>query len=415
MPATAESILDYLRSDNPMVSCVNYPEDDKPQIKKANMSNTTNVGYLQPKYIWEWEEFDYNSLEAIYDGQLRDALARKPSNVLTDHSAIPHLPFCEIHDENSLEALLVRWNQSVVSDALKKTQDLLGAGHSHSKIYMVRGGQANRLPGIVPDWAGVQRSDSRPCRPSSILPGDTKVSWKWSSQKIQTGETEDTYLEDDWLEPIKQIYTYCCRLEARYGYIITEKELVVVRIRPVSQSDIWSPVNTQDSLLSSSSPRNGVVAASLMPSYSSARNASATLERGGTLEFKAIPWSSAATNADTCENSLTINLALWWLHMMALESHQIDYWYPPLAAARRSQTCEVQDPGLKANRPTSAELRHAHSGVKRSRDEISEEDDGLPVCPSPKRTPMRSTRSKAKNQLKGKEQTDPPSFLSISL
>lgn len=413
MSVAAESILEYLRLDNPMISCVHYP-GDKPQAKKANMSNTTNVGYLQPKYIWQWEEFDFDSLEAIFDGQLRETLARKPSSILTDHSTIPHLPFCEIHDESSLEALLVKWNQSVISDALEKTQDLSGAGHFPSKIYMVRGGQANRLAGIVPEWAGVQRSDSGPCRPSNILPGDTKVSWKWSSQKIQPGDTEDIYLENDWLEPIKQLYTYCCRLKARYGYIITEKELVVVRIRPVSPIDTWSPVDTQDSVLSSSSPRNRMKAAFSTPSYGSARNASATLERGGTLEYKAIPWSSEATNASICRKSLTINLALWWLHMMALENHEIDYSYPTLAEDTRGQTSEVQDPGLKVHRPASAALRHIRSGAKRSRDEVSEEDDPSQAYPSPKRTPMRSTRSKAKSQL-NEEQIDPPPFLSISL
>lgn len=71
-------------------------------------------------------------------------LDQETSNFI-DNSALPHLPFCEIHDEDSLEALLIKWNQSVVSDALDVTQKLSGADQAQAKICMVRGGQANRF------------------------------------------------------------------------------------------------------------------------------------------------------------------------------------------------------------------------------------------------------------------------------
>ena len=84
-----------------------------------------------------------------------------------------------------------------------------------------------------PDWAGVLRVSTQQ-RTSSILPADTKVGWKWSSRDIQVGDVDSVYLAKDCLEPIKQIYTYCSKLRVRYGYIITEKELVFTRIRPFS-------------------------------------------------------------------------------------------------------------------------------------------------------------------------------------
>ena len=82
-------------------------------------------------------------------------------------------------------------------------------------------------------------------RTSSILPGDTKFGWKWSSRDLQVGDVDSIYLAKDWLEPIKQICTYCSKLKVCYGYIITEKELFVTRIRPFSQDHLRSPVNTQ--------------------------------------------------------------------------------------------------------------------------------------------------------------------------
>ena len=73
---------------------------------------------------------------------------------------------------------------------------------------MVRGGQANRIRKCKPDWAGVLRASTKQ-RTSSILPGDTKVGWKWSSRDSQVRDVDSVYLAKDWLEPIKQIFTYC--------------------------------------------------------------------------------------------------------------------------------------------------------------------------------------------------------------
>ncbi|CAD6585742.1 MAG: hypothetical protein ASARMPREDX12_002105 [Alectoria sarmentosa] len=399
MPGATKSILEYLRSDSPVVTTVHYADDDK---SKKTKSNTTNVGYKKPRCIRQWDDFDFDSLQAIYDGHLRGALAQEIGN-FTDRSTIPHLPFCEIHDEDSFEALVIKWNQSVISHALDMTQNFSGADQADGKIYMVRGGQADRTAGICPDWAGIRRADIRPAnpqtsRPSNILPGDTKVGWKWSSHSIVAGDTEDVYLVDDWLEPIKQIFTYCCKLKARYGYIITDKELVVTRIRPFSQDDLKSPVESQGSVRSFPSPKERLTPASSELSNSSPRNAASDILRHGTLEYKAIPWSSNDSEASASETSLTINLALWWLHMMALESHEICYWYPPLAEAMRRQTSGGQHHDVKGLNLAPDVLRPTHAGTKRRKDEASEGDDGSHARPSPRRMAMRSTRSQAKRQ-----------------
>ena len=70
---------------------------------------------------------------------------------------------------------------------------------------------------------------------------------------------------------------------------------------------------------------------------------------------------------------------------MALESHEICYWYPPLAEDIGAQTKEF---GLA--------VRPSHVGTKSSRDEMSDKDEGSYASLSPKHTPMRLTRSHAK-------------------
>lgn len=150
MPAR-KSILEYLSSDSPIVSNVHCPQDD---VKPSNKGrNTANPKCAKPKCILGWEVFQFDPLQAIYNGRLRKVLDQETSNFI-DNSAIPHLPFRDIHDEGSLEALLVKWNQSVVSDALDVTEKLSGADQAQAKIYMVRVGQANRIAKSQPDWAG---------------------------------------------------------------------------------------------------------------------------------------------------------------------------------------------------------------------------------------------------------------------
>ena len=377
MSAT-KTILEYLTSDNP-----NLVYDPNQLLKSHKQLNTTNAQYQNPKYILRWEDFRYDSLEAIYNGRLRKLLNLEISNCI-DRSTIPRLPFCEIHDEDSLETLLIKWNHSVVSDALRVTQK---SNKAQGKMYMVRGGQAKRIPNFLPDWAAVLRVSTRQ-RTSSILTGDTKVSWKWNSRRVELGEVDEVFMGSRWLEPIKQIFSYCRKLNVRYGYIITDEELVVTRILPFLEDHLKSPANTQESEISISSPKNPAIISE--PSKKSLQNLKAEDFKNGTLEFKAIPWKIGAS-----DDALTINLALWWLHMMALENNETCYDYPPLA----------EDPGAQ-KKDSGFDVEPSHTGAKRSREESPDEDDEDEQSyanRTPQQIPMRQTRSHTK-----RHQTDGP-------
>ena len=258
----------------------------------------------------------------MYEGVLRAVLEHHFE--LRDFSDIPQFPFCEIHDEDSLECLLVKWNHSIVSDALSTAQDHLDNHLSSTKIYMVKGGQAD-YPGsnskLRPDWGAIRRSTPAISKNRNILPGDTKLSTKWSSDYIERGHCENRWTGAcDWFSPLKQIYTYCVRANARYGYLITDKELVVMRITPLQEYDGQSGLDNLDSQESFGS---------LNPTPASrARDA-------GILEYKAIPWQTDDNIASNDSNSeaMTVNLALWWLHIMAADCSDIEDLYAPLRNA----------------------------------------------------------------------------------
>ena len=353
MATIKQSLGDYLRRENPTLvrgAC-------------STGSNTTSrvVEYLVPDHIKDWTDFRYESLCSMYGGVLSQVLESEFQ--CQDFSAIPQKPFREIHDESSLESLLTKWNHSVVSEALSKAQERLYANHSDKTIYMARGGQSH-IPQLVkekrfPDWAGIQpalsRVDVQGTRVSSIniLPGDTKVSKKWLSEDIVDGALDTDYTPDNWQRPLKQIYTYCVRANARYGYIITDKELVVVRIGPSSQEK--SPTSTQES-------SQGFDVTQTIPEITEDKSSWDCFEHdeeydyalptpyfrklkrdGGVLEYKAIPWGKGnGGKSRRAHDPMTVNLALWWLHIMASVSSIIKDRYAPLSHIARPSCFEVQ-------------------------------------------------------------------------
>lgn len=169
------------------------------------------------------------------------------------------------------------------------------------------GGQAEwPAKGLEPDWAGIKTGGEHEVdKPKNILPGDTKVSKKWTSAGIESGDVPDFDKKPGWIESLGQIFTYCTKANARYGYFITDEELVVFRIRPRIEARTDKPDNTP------------------------AQQA----EKDGVLEFKSIPWENHSPDPDADNDNLTVNLALWWLHIMAAESSSIEEQYPPLKDA----------------------------------------------------------------------------------
>ena len=337
-----QSLLEYLGAKNPSIIRDACPSGGNTKSKKRT--------YLRPTQIGKWEDFDYHSLRSMYGGALGRALGLEVS--CQEFSTIPQLPFCGIADEDSLEALLVKWNQSVVPEALSKGQECLYKHQSRKKIYMAKGGQACfRDSGkFYPDWAGIQAStgkidgESDESKPKNLLPGDTKLSKKWSSQNIVVGPVQTVYTSKDWISPLEQVYTYCVKANARYGYVITDTELVVIRIRPNLEVDDSQPISdSQASWLESTSVEGDSPVQqsnSQEPSYPQqfdegndlvlSYNTQTTMTKNGRLEYQVVPWSNARTRDPRRSEELTVNLSLWWLHIMATVSSNIKEQYPPL-------------------------------------------------------------------------------------
>lgn len=242
-----QSLLTYLYKENPKLIRDDLKEGQNTKARKLEeRSGSTYTGYWDPPvYIGEWKDFDFATLKSIYRGKLFQLLNQNLP--CKDFSGIPSWPFCHVADEDSIETLLCKWTQSTVSEALSNAQDHLYKELNSQTIYMARGGQGHCEPAKTskkekwfPDWAGIQPFQLSPSKnlPENILLGATEVSNKWHSQSIQTGCVEFTRVKGTWMEPISQVQTYCVNCGTRYGYIITDQELVVLRVQKMRSKEV---------------------------------------------------------------------------------------------------------------------------------------------------------------------------------
>ena len=105
-------------------------------------------------------------------------------------------------------------------------------------------------------------------------PGDIKPSWKWSSSlRFQANTVHE------FKQVLSQVNFYMKQHHARYGYILTDRELVAIRRR----------------------------------------------DRAGNLDLSLrIPWSKQGTAQ---QPALTVLLALWYLGMLAATNGGLTGWY----------------------------------------------------------------------------------------
>ena len=340
MPSRMQTLSDYLRTPDPAINIE----------KCCKGTNTTQTRYDTPRQILEWRDFNFETLSSTYGGKLYEVLNR--SFDFNNYSNIREYPFRGIQDEDSFQRFLVLWNWQMVSEALTKSQPHLLPLRHH--VYMSTGGQARCPKPKKGERAGAQKRESRndkerrwkpdwgcytldstndedsedPINEPSLLPGDSKISTKWSSSQIHLGKVELRWGTKSQLSPLRQIYSYCLAHNRRYGYLITDLELVAIRIRFQNDNDAEGDMITPD------------------PDTLRAR-----ARKSSVLEYKAIPWQSQPLNANQTAGGLTMNMGLWWLHIMATGNTNIGFDYGDLDAAvwapvNRTKASTPSRPGL---------------------------------------------------------------------
>lgn len=209
----------------------------------------------------EWAEFSYETLMNGWGHILQDGTLVKGEieEEITDTQR-------SISDEDKVDDIARGWTINSTRESLKRGARILRPD-SQSEIVIAK--HARKFQTTDKDWA---RPDMaiywRDERKFCLAVGDNKTSKSWNFAKKLGKRKTDTFMR-----PINQITTYCMLAETRYGWIMSDKELVCCRISYVN------PPNDPN-------------------------------EKIWKVEYKIVPWGAAGSGA------LTVNLAIWWLGMM---------------------------------------------------------------------------------------------------
>ncbi len=339
MAEETSPLLRYLQRPNPEVDSTWSIKDGR-SGSKSKATRGPHDSHLLADAL-EWEGMGWKVLKPMFDDILDLPVSNMPS--FEDFLEYPrHLK--EVSDENSLAQLLGRWNYPVVSTALAVAQghpdfkDTIDVNDYPCQISMATGGQAwiPEEKRLTPDWAGILLSCRENNQPNicnnarhylNVLPGDTKLStkfkskWGWDDQRFR--------------DPIIQVFTYCRRASVPYGYIITQEELVILRL-------FYGDKDHPNSMTEGTKSRMYV-------------------------EYKSIPW------AKDSDDGLTINLTLWCLHMLAARRKpiggrkELNLDYPLPEGSTEGKTAESESFRAGASDSSSVEDKGEHSFYKRKR------------------------------------------------
>jgi hypothetical protein len=297
-------LQDFLATQNPKIAILSYLHSSK--------TTTRNKRWSTPSKIEKWQDFNTETLKECSNGIFSEML-KYPMNPYTTQ----HLNrTTSLIAEETLDLFFASWTIPVVKEALLTAQTKC-KHFQQPYITWTKGKEASRTDGgFNPDWAGIRPSELDKTKPKNILPGETKRSAVWQSSKIDPAKMNTLSHVPKWLWPIKQAFTYCLELNARYGYIITDKEVFVFRVHADHKAQTTGIGDPNDA---------------------------------GWLEYATIEYDHNVGNGDSSD--MTVNMALWWIHLLA-GNGKIYLDYPPLkdeslypsAVSSTSPQIQLDDP-----------------------------------------------------------------------
>ncbi|KAK3374232.1 hypothetical protein B0T24DRAFT_704490 [Lasiosphaeria ovina] len=297
-----------------------------PVIESTRLTQGSNT--LNPRWHdvgeWSiWQEFNYKTLGSIFS-HIVNAEWKDPLRVASGRGGSLD---SEIYDEDQLEhQILSRHTIPIINDALIHANGVLGL-KEESVLHLGRRGRCTHEQSgdgrEFPDWTLVSPErraeywdDNGYCflgKYYNLLPGDTKISSKWSPSLY----TERRARGNQWEWPVRQVLTYACSLGVRYGYLITDKHLVVFQFAREAVGSGLSAGREQRVLPAATHARAESGSTDLSTTFQTLSISSAPYsDRSPTTDFQppkyqVIDWINSG------EGVLTVKLALFYLCLMA--------------------------------------------------------------------------------------------------
>ena len=310
----------------------------------------------------------------------------------------------KIFGEASVVAICEHWNEAVVKHALKGTQERicskqpdgpLDAGKLRftKNVGQVSVSKAKGKNRHKPDWCVYQEGQNNE-KPINIVPGEIKPATKWKSKWIKSRNKQQ---KKKAMEPVQQLTKYMRLGQTRYGFLLTDEELVPVRLSKrwrdmegakrrteqrhklamLADTAKWFDSEIGDSNTAASS-FSQVTDTRSEASYADSRRSVDVV-----FEYISIPWAAHGAN------DLTVNLALWWLPMLAVQGYSIKRFeeYTSLGDRARGNSPDFLSEEAESQTDKSTDFVQAGSLHKRRRDEI--EGEGAKPCERSKKRGRR--------------------------
>ncbi|KAL9123764.1 MAG: hypothetical protein Q9217_006839 [Psora testacea] len=214
--AGTQSLLSYLTTVAP-------PRLPTQNTAPGSNTTSTNYSWRDITQISLWQDFNYNTVIQRYGNGLN------VKQIMPD--PMPTSPPRAIKDEPLFHARFIEYILPRVRRALRagfeQLQPQVQAGQLTPTVFD-GGSIATIVDNYRPDMAFVKEGDNVGVGPNRC-PGDLKVSWKWKSAWRTTHEEA---LQREYKQAFSQVNFYMKQHQARYGFIITDTELVPVKRMP---------------------------------------------------------------------------------------------------------------------------------------------------------------------------------------
>lgn len=339
----AKSIIELLTERNPHLRKPRQTESERvgsqksSSKKSASTQNTYHRDYHVPKEFKTWDDFNPDNLDVIYGRRLRKAYYEE-RNDLPDYPYLSKYD-CIIRDEKTVVNVLTKWNHTIVIAALDATDHDLQPSfwiHQSGKNNwdeqecldrLKKKSNGRKLDRWRPDAGAISAQEMEAALPLERLPKDYKMASGWKSRWIselftdESGKLIPLWDASNEARPIKQIYTYCVDLGCRYGCIMTTEEAFIFRIKPRQKPPgkliLYSNVGKMRLRITK-------VGDCTQPALKKA------LATDGLVEFVSIPWENKVYQTLGNPKPWTVNLALWFVHILAGNHHKVKWDYPKL-------------------------------------------------------------------------------------
>ncbi|KAI9772602.1 MAG: hypothetical protein M1839_002415 [Geoglossum umbratile] len=319
------TLLQFLTLRNP----------DLDGLSRIKGTNTFNPAFDDIEGTRPWLDFTLDTILSCFGDILHQPLPATEFH-------FPHpiqTPFLRVVDENSVDGILLRWNHVIVNRALEIALASLVSRGFHSILWSWGSlSLAREDRRFRPDWAGILVEDmSTRQYHKNLIPGDTKIGSKFHSSYK---DSIDDFEIGEFKKVLAQSAHYSRIAGSRYGYVISDEELLVFRRTKAMDPDVSiaasRPRRQQQEQQhqhgrgpSISSTASGVAATWSEPSNIAETTSGSRYTDDGNpdvneqpLDIASIPWTQHGPQ------SLTVNLGLWFIHLLSALDNCLQESYP---------------------------------------------------------------------------------------